>query len=176
MNRTLSLAALLAATAIAAAGCNKGPGTSTAYNNSGTDATPAQPASQGAADGSPTVSTTVTTTNTDNQAGNASAPAAAGTTTPDTASPNVASTAAPSDNASNAAASGAVSETVTTGKIKAALAADSAMKDSDISVATKDGVVTLSGTVKSQDQISIATNLAQRQEGVQRVESNITVR
>jgi hypothetical protein len=54
--------------------------------------------------------------------------------------------------------------------------ADSAMKDSDISVTTNNGVVTLNGTVKSQDQIAIATNLAQRQEGVQRVESNISVR
>ena len=50
------------------------------------------------------------------------------------------------------------------------------MKDSDISVTTNNGVVTLTGTVKSQDQVSIATNLAQRQEGVQRVESNISVR
>lgn len=144
MNRMLPLAAVMAAAAIAAAGCDRAR-TSTAYNNSGTDATPAQPAS--------------------------SAPA-----TPDTASPNVASTAPSSDNTGAGRASGAVSETVTTGKIKAAIAADSAMKDSDISVTTKDGVVTLGGTVKSQDQVAIATNLAQRQEGVQRVESSITVR
>jgi hyperosmotically inducible protein len=177
MNRMIPLAALLAATAIAA-GCNKGPGTSTAYNNSGTSATSAQPtqSTQTADNGSPTVSTTVTTSNTGNQADSASAPMTSAATTPDTASASIASTAAPADNTSPGTASGAVSETVTTGKIKAAIAADSAMKDSDISVSTKDGVVTLNGTVKSQDQISIATNLAQRQEGVQRVESNISVR
>ncbi len=73
-------------------------------------------------------------------------------------------------------ATGAVSETVTTGKIKAALAADSGMNDSDVSVTTENGVVMLGGTVKSQDQISIATNLAQKQEGVSKVESNIAVR
>ena len=73
-------------------------------------------------------------------------------------------------------ATGAVSETLTTGKIKAAVAADSGMKDSDLSVTTDNGVVTLGGTVKSQDQISIATNLAQKQDGVSKVESSITVK
>jgi hyperosmotically inducible protein len=73
-------------------------------------------------------------------------------------------------------ASGAVSETVTTGKIKAAIAADAGMKDTDVSVTTNQGVVTLGGTVKSQDQVAIATNLAQKMDGVTRVESNISVR
>lgn len=70
----------------------------------------------------------------------------------------------------------AVAETVTTGKIKAAIAADPGMKDSDISVSTSNGVVTLSGTVRSQDQVTIATHLAQRQEGVNRIESRLEVR
>jgi hyperosmotically inducible protein len=73
-------------------------------------------------------------------------------------------------------ATGAMSETITTGKVKAAIAADSGLKDSDISVTTNNGVVTLSGTVKSQDQVAIATNLAQRQEGVSKVETQIAVR
>ena len=171
MNRNLILAAAIAATALAA-GCNRTPNSSTAYNNSGTSATAAQPAENG----SPTVSTTVTTANTGNQSDTASSPATSASTTPDTASANVASTGAAGDNNASGAAAGPVSETVTTGKIKAAIAADSAMKDSDISVTTKDGVVSLSGSVKSQDQIAIATNLAQRQEGVQRVESNVSVR
>ena len=76
----------------------------------------------------------------------------------------------------SAGASGAVSETVTTGKIKAAIAADAGMKDTDVSVETDNGVVRLSGTVKSQDQVAIATNLAQRQEGVMRVENNLAVK
>jgi hyperosmotically inducible protein len=168
--KLLTLAAALAAAAIATTACDRAR-TDTAVNNSGTSATPAQPAGSVAMSSSPTppaennaaangTSTTTTTT----------------TTTPDTASPNAPGTASPSDNTGNGGAAGAVNETVTTGKIKAAIAADSAMKDSDISVTTKDGIVTLSGTVKSQDQVSIATNLAQRQEGVQRVESNISVR
>lgn len=170
MTRNLILAAAIAATAIAA-GCDRAK-TGTAYNNSGTSATAAQPAENG----SPTVSTTVTTANTGNQSDTATTPSTATSTTPDTASANVASTGSAGDNNASGSASGAVSETVTTGKIKAAIAADSAMKDSDVSVTTKDGVVSLSGTVKSQDQIAIATNLAQRQEGVQRVESNVSVR
>jgi hyperosmotically inducible protein len=170
MNRMLPLAALMAATAIAATGCNRAPNASTAYNNSGTDATAAQPA----ANGSPTASTTDTTTNAASP--DATSVAGSAPTTADTAAPNVASTAVTTNNASTGAATGAVSETVTTGKIKAAIAADSAMKDTDISVTTNNGVVSLSGSVKSQDQIAIATNLAQRQEGVQRVESNVTVR
>ena len=73
-------------------------------------------------------------------------------------------------------ASGPVSETITTGKVKAAIAADPGMKDSDVSVTTNAGVVMLSGTVKSQDQVSIATNLAQKMDGVSKVESSITVK
>jgi hyperosmotically inducible protein len=73
-------------------------------------------------------------------------------------------------------ATGAVSETVTTGKIKAAIAADAGLKDTDISVTTNNGVVMLSGTVKSQDQVAIATNLAQKMDGVQKVEANLTTK
>ncbi|HWH42865.1 MAG TPA: BON domain-containing protein [Usitatibacter sp.] len=172
MKRLLPLAAALAAATIAVTGCDR-PRTNTSMNNSGTDATPAQPAGSiamsssqtpPAANANPSDTTTTTTTTT------------SANTTPDTASANVASPAPPADNTGNTNATGAVNETVTTGKIKAAIAADSAMKDSDISVSTNNGVVTLTGTVKSQDQVSIATNLAQRQEGVQRVESNISVR
>jgi osmotically-inducible protein OsmY len=50
------------------------------------------------------------------------------------------------------------------------------MKDADIIVKTDGGVVVLSGTAKSQDQVTIASNLAQRQEGVNRVETQIIVR
>ncbi len=73
-------------------------------------------------------------------------------------------------------ANGAVSETLTTGKIKAAIAADSGLKDTDISVTTNAGTVMLGGTVKSQDQIALATSVAQKMDGVQKVESNLTVK
>lgn len=109
----------------------------------------------------------------------------ASATTPATTTPTAATTS--SETSANAAtttmapgpagdATGAVSETMTTGKIKAALAADSGMRDSDVSVMTNNGVVMLGGTVKSQDQIAIATNLAQKMDGVTKVESSITVK
>jgi hypothetical protein len=97
------------------------------------------------------------------------------TATPDAASPNAPATAGMQPGPGGDA-SGAVSETITTGKIKAAIASDAGLKDSDISVTTQNGVVTLSGTAKSQDQVSMATALAQRQEGVVRVENHISVK
>ena len=126
----------------------------TAYNNSGSSA-------------APTSTTTTTTSPTTSTATSDTAATTTATTTPSTT--NMAPGPAGD-------ASGAVSETVTTGKIKAAIAADAGMKDTDVSVTTNQGVVTLGGTVKSQDQVAIATNLAQKMDGVTKVESNITVR
>lgn len=128
------------ALAAAAAGCNKGTGT--AYNNSGTSATP----------GSTTSVATTPATDTSSPASSTA------TTTTSADSPNV------------------VADTVTSGKIMAALVADPALKDSDIAVKTDAGVVVLTGTAKSQDQVAMATQLAQKQEGVTRVESQVTVR
>src|SRR5215213_6570364 len=108
-------------------------------------------------------------------AANASSPSpSTSTAIPDRSSPNAPATGALARAESGVKA--AVGETVTTGKIKAAIASDPGMKDSDVSVTTRDGVVTLTGTVKAPDQVTIATNLAQRQEGVSRVESQLTVR
>ncbi|HET6265068.1 MAG TPA: BON domain-containing protein [Usitatibacter sp.] len=141
----------LAVAAALTAACDR-PKTDTAYNNSGTNAT------------APSSSTTTTPT---------TSPA-----TSDTASSSTASTSATTTMAPGPAgdATGAVSETVTTGKIKAAIAADAGLKDTDISVTTNNGVVMLSGTVKSQDQVAIATNLAQKMDGVQKVEANLTTK
>jgi hyperosmotically inducible protein len=61
---------------------------------------------------------------------------------------------------------------VTTGKVKAAIASDNGLKDSDLQVSTEGGVVKLSGTVKSNDQIALASNIAQRQEGVHKVDAS----
>jgi hypothetical protein len=102
-------------------------------------------------------------------------PPTTSTATPDSTSPNVPATANMQPGPAGDA-SGAVSETITTGKIKAAIASDAGLRDSDISVTTDNGVVVLSGTAKSQDQVTMATALAQRQDGVTRVENNITVK
>jgi hyperosmotically inducible periplasmic protein len=136
------------AAAMLAAACDRAPVTKSEYNNSGTSATPAQPAN-----------TAMAGSSSDAAPANSTAPAAAD------ASANPGGTA------------NVVGDTVTTGKVKAAIAADSGMKDSDISVTTNGGLVTLSGTVKSQDQVTIASNLAQRQDGVQKVDTaNVAVK
>ena len=150
--RIATSAAALAIAALALAACDKPATQSTAYNNSGASATPGS-SNTGAVTPAPTTTTA----------------------TPDTASPNAPATTTMAPGPAGDA-TGAVSETLTTGKIKAAIAADSGLKDSDISVTTNNGVVMLSGTAKSQDQVSAATALAQRQDGVTKVQNNIAVR
>jgi hypothetical protein len=122
----------------------------------------------------PTTQTTASNDSTASTASTTPSPSTS-TATPDAASPNAPATANMQPGPAGDA-SGAVSETMTTGKIKAAMASDAGLKDSDISVTTQNGVVTLSGTAKSQDQVSMATALAQRQDGVVRVENNISVK
>lgn len=99
----------------------------------------------------------------------------AGATYPDSSSrPNVPATASLQRPAREA--SGPVRESVTTAKIKAAIASDAGMKGADISVTTDDGVVTLSGSARNPEQVTIATQLAQRHEGVTRIENRVEVR
>lgn len=118
MKLTASLTALALAALVTTA-CDR-PQENTAYNNSGSSAS------------TPSSATT---------------PSGSAPTTSDSAATSAPGT---SNMAPGPAgdATGAVSETVTTGKVKAAIAADSGMKDTDVSVTTNAGVVTLSGTVK----------------------------
>lgn len=152
----MKLASTVIALAVAAAltaGCDRPKTGSTAYNNSGNTASP-----------------TATTPSNPNPV-----PSSTDTTTTSTTTTTTASnpTVAPGPAGD---ATGAVSETITTGKVKAAIAADPGLKDSDISVSTNNGVVTLNGTVKSQDQVSLAQGIAQKMDGVQKVETNLTVK
>jgi hyperosmotically inducible periplasmic protein len=52
--------------------------------------------------------------------------------------------------------------------------ADSAMAGADVSVNTDAGVVTLTGTVKSQEQAAIASAHAQHYDGVMRVDNHLS--
>lgn len=63
-----------------------------------------------------------------------------------------------------------------TAKVKAALVDDDAIKSSDISVKTHDGVVTLSGFVPSQDQAELAVAAAKKVEGVKSVSDKLHVK
>ncbi len=67
-----------------------------------------------------------------------------------------------------------LSDTMITGKIKAALLSDPGMTGADVSVSTDKGVVALEGTVKSPEQMAIASAHAQRQDGVMRVDSRLS--
>ena len=101
------------------------------------------------------------------------------TMTSDSSSPNApvsSATTAMSTAATGANSANAVSDTMVSGKVKTAITADSGMKDADVSVKTENGVVTLTGTAKSQAQVTLAAALAQRQEGVSRVENQVTVK
>lgn len=68
-----------------------------------------------------------------------------------------------------------LTDTMITGRIKTALLSDPGMKGADVSVQTNRGVVTLVGTVKSHEQTGIASAHAQRQDGVMRVDSDLTL-
>ena len=64
----------------------------------------------------------------------------------------------------------------TTGAIKTKLVADTGLSAFQINVDTSDGVVTLSGTVSSHEEIGKAMKLALETDGVQRVISTLQVK
>ena len=73
------------------------------------------------------------------------------------------------------ASADAISDTVISGRIKAELLTDPGMTGADVSVNTDHGVVTLTGSVKSQEQTAIASAHAQRQDGVMRVDNHLSM-
>lgn len=60
--------------------------------------------------------------------------------------------------------------------IKAKIAADKTVATQSVEVASKEGVVTLSGTVDSAAQAQTIVNLAQSVTGVKRVDTKVTVK
>jgi hypothetical protein len=69
----------------------------------------------------------------------------------------------------------ALTDTMITGRIQTALLSDPGMKGADVSVQTNKGVVTLVGTVQTHEQTGIASAHAQRQDGVVRVDSELSL-
>jgi osmotically-inducible protein OsmY len=69
----------------------------------------------------------------------------------------------------------ALSDPAITSKVRAALLADPGMAGADVSVNTDRGVVSLTGTVKSQEQTAIASAHAQRQDGVMRIDNHLAM-
>lgn len=74
-----------------------------------------------------------------------------------------------------AVAQGTDDESITS-KVKGAIAADSALTDMEVTVETADGVVTLNGTARANDQILRALALARAVDGVKSVVNILAVR
>lgn len=72
--------------------------------------------------------------------------------------------------------SGYASDTATTSKIKAKLLADDIVPSRNVKVATSNGVVQLSGTVKSQAQSERAESIAKALDGVKSVKNDLVVK
>jgi hyperosmotically inducible protein len=90
----------------------------------------------------------------------------------DRAADNVASA---TDRATTKAAV-AVDDTAITTKVKAAVMAEPGLKTLDINVDTKNGVVTLVGTVQSPELKDRAVTLAQQVEGVRSVSDQLVIK
>lgn len=73
-------------------------------------------------------------------------------------------------------ASGYISDSATTAKVKSALLEDKAIKSGDISVATTNGAVTLSGFVGSQEVATHAVQIAGKTEGVKSVSDKLQIK
>lgn len=100
-------------------------------------------------------------------------------TAADRASQSVASATDKAANATDRAttkAAVAVDDTAITTKVKAAVMAEPGLKTLDINVDTKNGVVTLAGTVQSTDLKQRAVTLAQQVEGVRSVSDQLVVK
>ncbi len=69
----------------------------------------------------------------------------------------------------------ALSDPAITGRIKSAILSDPAMGGADVSVNTDHGVVSLDGIVRTPEQTAIASAHAQRQDGVVRVDSHLSI-
>ena len=69
----------------------------------------------------------------------------------------------------------ALTDSVITTRVKAGILSDPGLAGTDISVNTDRGVVTLTGTVKSHEQSAIASAHAQAQDGVMRVDNDLSV-
>ena len=69
----------------------------------------------------------------------------------------------------------ALSDAAITARVNSALHADPALAGADLSVNTDHGVVSLTGTVKSPEQVAEASARAQQPDGVMRIDTHVSV-
>ena len=94
----------------------------------------------------------------------------AGTTSTTTVSPTPAASQAVTR------AGDAIADTAITAKVKTAFLADTDVKGLQVEVDTRDGVVTLSGTLDKAANVERAATLAKGIEGVKSVDNRLTVK
>jgi hyperosmotically inducible protein len=82
--------------------------------------------------------------------------------------------AAPTSTDSSASVGAAIGDTAITTKVKAKFATDDRLKNSDISVETNNGVVTLTGAASSSSAKEAAESLASNVSGVKTVNDQLT--
>ena len=75
----------------------------------------------------------------------------------------------------SATAGAAISDTAITGKVKAKYMGDTRLKNSDISVSTANGIVTLTGSATGATAKSAAADLARNVKGVKSVDNDIEI-
>lgn len=73
-------------------------------------------------------------------------------------------------------ASESVTDSWITMKIKTDVSSDSTLKDSDVTIATKTGIVTLKGTVASEAAKARAEEIARKTQGVTKVVDDLSVK
>ena len=94
------------------------------------------------------------------------------------AGPGCASSGAPggtTNTASSMRAQGTTDDATITARVKTVLLNDPKINATRIDVATSNGVVTMSGSVKSQDEVDRAVQLARSVAGVRDVKPNLQV-
>jgi hyperosmotically inducible protein len=77
---------------------------------------------------------------------------------------------------SAAAFAGTAEDALLTGKVKSALINSPNVKATQVQVASKDGIVQLTGFVDSADRVTAAASVASGVEGVSKVENNLKVK
>jgi len=75
----------------------------------------------------------------------------------------------------SASAGNAISDSAVTTKVKSQILANTTLRQSDISVTTNNGVVTLSGQVPSEEARQLALGLTRNTGGVNRIEDQLKV-
>lgn len=113
--------------------------------------------------------------NADKSASTSTTPSTSSTTTASPAPTTPPSTASSTMAPSSSMTASADDATITT-KVKEAVMADPNLKSTDINVDTKNGVVTLAGTVSSQEAKQKANQAAQSVQGVKSVSDQLVVK